>query len=66
MTGHVTQKFIDKVIRFGVIDTKRYRYRAVYTPKGHVLVYRISIDCLGRTAVYDKENYEILYTMLNR
>lgn len=65
MSGHVTQKFIDKVIRFSVIDTKRYRYYTKYSPRGDVMVYRVPIDYLDTTAVLDRKNHELLYTLLN-
>ena len=43
------KQFLDKVISYGMIDTKRYRYRC---DGSDGKIYRIELDKLGTTAVY--------------
>ena len=45
-------EFIEKVIKYGSIDTKKYRYRALELPD-RLIIKRIPLEYLDTTAAID-------------
>ena len=46
------KEFIEKVIKYGSIDTKKYRYRALELPD-RLIIKRIPLEYLDTTAAID-------------
>lgn len=62
----ITKEFLKKIQRNGgILETKQYRYAIVawQNPETGVWsdrVERISLDCVGTTAMLDKGNWEVV------
>ena len=54
----INKAFAEKVISYGVLDTRKYRYRAVECYGAPVMIKRIAIDALDTTeALHSKSDY---------
>ena len=54
----ISEVFAQKVISYGVLDTRKYRYRAVECYGAPIMIDRIALDALGTTeALHIKSDY---------
>lgn len=56
----VKKSFLDRVVREGLIDTRKYRYVAHVYPAGGIMVRRIPLAYLDTTAALDRKNWELV------
>lgn len=54
----INKAFAEKVISYGILDTRKYRYITVESACHGLIIDRICIDCLDTTeALHSKSDY---------